>query len=78
MELENKARWCYKPHNSLRFLIESSEDLVILKNEIRKIFNIGKHSVHINDEKYETILSSKLLLNQNSVHWLNNCGEKIL
>ena len=73
----NKARWCYKPHNSLRFfLIESSEDLVILKNEIREIFNIGKHSVHINDEKYETILSSKLLLNQNSVHWLNNCGKR--
>ena len=33
---------------------------------------MGKHSVHINDSKDELISASQLVLNENSISFLNN------
>ena len=35
------------------------------------MFNIGKHSIHISDTKKEADRISKVLLNQNGIHFLN-------
>ena len=77
----NKARVCFTNTNRpLKvFLIKFSEDeeaLRKLKDEIRSLFEISNHSVHINDTHEETIRLSKLLFNNNSIHFLNNSKLK--
>lgn len=72
-----KASQCYDEDGALRvFLFESKNDLVKIKDEIRAIFNIGKHSVHINDTHDETIEISNLLFNKNSLNYLNSSRRK--
>lgn len=49
----------------------SPDDSVILKDKIRSIFNIGKHSVHINDTHTETLSMTGYTLNAQGRHFLN-------
>lgn len=73
----NKARWCYKKPGVLRvFLFESDKDLIAMKDEIRSIFKVEKHAVHINDTKEETLELAELLFNQNSINWMNGANIK--
>jgi hypothetical protein len=76
----DKAELCYKPRNFLRqiapthvFLVEldDPETSALVKNEIRALYNIQNHSVHINDTHEETVRLAKCLFNKNSVHFLN-------
>ncbi len=74
-----KAKECFKYQYPLRlFLLESEnlENIVIAKNEIRNLFGIGNHSIHINDTHEETIKLSQILLNNNSIHFLNHSTPK--
>lgn len=71
----DKQRLCYPDYTpTTAFLVEfdTLENAVKAKDEIRAIFNIGKHSVHINDTHEETVRLAKLIFNNNSVHHLNN------
>jgi len=71
----NKARWCFSKEGILKvFMIEKKDkaDLLDLKQKIRELFNIEKHSVHINDTIEETIELAEILFNDNSIFWLNN------
>ena len=43
-----------------------------MKNKIRALFNVGNHSVHINDTHRETVRICKTVFNDNSIHFLNN------
>ena len=54
------------------FLVEfdSVEQSVRAKEEIRNRFNIGKHSVHINDTHDQTIRLSQCVFNQNSIKFM--------
>ena len=73
----NKARWCYNESGTVRaFLLESDKDLIAMKDEIRDVFKIEKHAVHINDTKEETIELAELLFNQNSINWMNGANLK--
>lgn len=73
----NKARWCFKEPGLVRvFLLESERNLVAMKEEIRNVFKIEKHAVHINDTKEETLELAELLFNQNSINWMNNSSIK--
>ena len=42
-----------------------------IKNSLRNKFNIDKASIHITDNNYETYDLAKLVLNDNSIHFLN-------
>ena len=42
-----------------------------IKEEVRNIYNIGFSSVHITDTKEEAIEISRLLFNENGLHFLN-------
>ena len=44
----------------------------LIKHKFREQIGIGKHSIHINDNKKELISASQLVLNENSVNFLNN------
>ena len=69
----NKASWCFKGTGPLRvFLFESNNDLVEMKEKIRNMYGVGKHSVHVNDDHKETVELAGLFFNKNSIHWLNN------
>ena len=70
----SKANHCFKGSGNIRlvwFEEKSPEDSVKLKQEIRDIYKIGKHSVHINDTHTETLAMSGYLLNQNGIEFLN-------
>jgi hypothetical protein len=73
----HKQSLCYPNYNpTTGFLVEfdTLENAVKAKDEIRAIYNIGKHSVHINDTHEETVRLAKLMFNDNSVHHLNNAN----
>ena len=46
--------------------------LVELKEKCRDLFKLGKHSLHISDYPKDTFRISSSLLNENSIHFLNN------
>lgn len=69
----NKAQWCFEKKGPLRaFLFESEKDLIEMKEEVRKLYKIGKHAVHINDTKEETLELVGMLFNDNSIHYINH------
>ncbi len=72
--VDGKFVECFKNFNSLRviaFQADSFDNVLLIKQNIRDLFNIGKHSIHITDTKLEAIRVSRLVFNENSVHFLN-------
>lgn len=70
----SKVSECFRSKNPLKvfaFQSHSHTEVVYRKEQIRKIFNIGKHSIHITDTHQEAIELSRLLFNDNSIHFLN-------
>ena len=75
----SKSSQCYSNNNSLRaFLFEPNKgvDLIELKDKIRTIFKIQKHSVHINDTFEETLEIVDLIFDDNNIHRLNCASRK--
>ena len=71
---KNKLVECFDTFKPLRlyfFQSNSIKEVLRIKQSIRNLFNIGKHSIHISDNKTEADRISKYLLNSNSVHFLN-------
>lgn len=69
-----KLAACFSGSNPLTvfaFQASTLNDVQDVKSKIRKIFGIGKHSVHITDTKKEAITAARVLLNDNAVHFLN-------
>jgi FkbM family methyltransferase len=74
-----KARLCFTGTGPVRvFLLQSNraDRVDEAKQKIRSIFNIGKHSVHINDTHEETLRLAKVFFNENSIHFLNHADPK--
>ena len=76
----NKARLCFtnnlKPLKVFLMKFPKNETHIReVKENIRHLFGIGNHSVHINDTHEETIRLAKVLFNDNSIHFLNNSKE---
>ena len=55
------------------FLVRMSvEQAVDCKEKIRSFYNVGKHSIHINDTWDEAKRISRAVFNANSIHFLNH------
>lgn len=71
-----KANLCFpsEDFNMTSILVDVPDinTAVTLKEKIRNIFKVGKHSVHINDTHEQTVRLAKTLFNVNSVHFLCN------
>ncbi|WP_423188987.1 hypothetical protein ACO1PF_10395 [Alkalibacterium sp. f15] len=70
-----KSNQCYDNSEIITVYIfecESYDKVVTLKKKIRDIFNVGKHSIHITDNTEQTVRIANMLLNENSIHFLNN------
>ncbi len=71
---KNKTLGCFQEHGAVRvFIVKSNlEDMLLAKNEIRDLFGISNHSVHINDTHDESVELSNILFNANSIHFMNH------
>ena len=54
------------------FKENSLEKVNELKRNLRNIFGIGKSSLHITDNNFETKILSNFILNKNGLHFINN------
>ena len=74
----NKAAWCFSDYNNpatvIAFQSNSLSSVVKIKEEARSLFGIDKHSIHITDSSIEAIALSKMLFNDNSIHFLNHAN----
>ncbi len=73
--IQRKSDQCFMGNSNVTFLLVDAKNLETvqkMKNKIRALFNVGNHSVHINDTHEETIRISKTVFNDNSIHFLNN------
>jgi len=73
--VREKSRLCFSKGSNIHvILVEENnvDNMVKLKDEIRSLCNVGKHSVHINDTQEETWRIASSVYNNNSVHYLNN------
>ena len=71
----DKARLCFTDNSPVRiYLVEFNNIDVVqeVKLQIRNLFKIGNHSVHINDTYEETIRLARVVFNENSIHFMNN------
>lgn len=72
--VQGKLVECFKTSNPMRviaFQAESYDEVLSIKEKIREVFQIDKHSVHITDTDSDALRVSRLLFNENSVHFLN-------
>jgi|TARA_R100000081_G_C4820523_1_gene179481 glycosyltransferase involved in cell wall biosynthesis len=75
----DKARLCFTNDNPMTIYLVEFDDLTqarSAKEDVRSIYNIGNHSVHINDTHEETLRLSRCVLNKNSINFLNHCNMK--
>tara|TARA_R110000751_G_scaffold186646_2_gene292975 strand:- start:641 stop:1294 length:654 start_codon:yes stop_codon:yes gene_type:complete len=73
--VNEKAALCFSKGNDIYVTLveeDNIDNMVRLKDEIRSMCNVGKHSVHINDTQEETWRIASSIYNENSVHYLNN------
>ena len=74
---KNKALWCFENDQPVvAYLYDSEVNLIKLKDKVRRLFGMGKNTIHITDKHEETMMLSKLVFNKNSMHWLNHYREK--
>lgn len=86
-ELANQSAWaneegikekgdkCFRGFTKATFLLVDAnklEDAKKMKAEIRELFDVGNHSVHVSDFHEDAIRISKTVFNANSIHFLNH------
>lgn len=72
--INGKMNECFGLNKTLTviaFQANSLEDVVNIKSKVRSKFKLGKHSIHITDNFEESIDISRLVFNDNSIHFLN-------
>jgi len=70
-----KVDACFAPFVSTEAILFENGDLdevLQMKTQIRDVFKLEKHAIHISDSSEETRLMASLLFNSNSRHALNN------
>lgn len=72
--VEGKVTACYndkKPVRTIMFMADGLDQVLKIKRQIREIYCLENHSVHISDNINETRQMARLLYNDNSIHHLN-------
>ncbi len=72
--VKHKLVECFKHFDEfevIAFRASSLDEVLDIKNKIRDVFGVGKHSVHITDTKQEALRVAKVVFNDNSLHFLN-------
>lgn len=76
---DGKFKFCYADNPIIYISITMNDitKLIEMKEKCRKIYNLGKHSLHVSDHISDTWRISAALLNDNSIHFLNNGTNNI-
>ncbi len=72
--VHTKLAACFETFDAIKVVAFQADNLEIvlkIKDETRALFNKGKHSIHITDTGSEAVKIAHLVLNNNSVHFLN-------
>jgi hypothetical protein len=72
---QEKLRGCFPNFSPVRVIVfqaDTLKEVIKIKDDVRNIFNVGKHSIHITDTKEEALAVVKMVLNDNSLHFLNH------
>lgn len=70
---------CFQNDGPVRIFVFEADNLSATKaakERIRARYNIANHSVHINDTHEETVRLAGVLLNENSIHFLNHAEPR--
>lgn len=70
-----KAKNCFKKNIKIKIITfeeNSFSKIVKTKSEFRRNFSLGKDSIHITDNKKETLNICELVINENAIHFLKN------
>jgi hypothetical protein len=73
--IKRKGNQCFRDESKVTFVLIDAKNLEAVKEmkaKIRKLFNVGNHSVHISDFHEDAIRIAKTVFNKNSIHFLNN------
>lgn len=73
--IRRKGNQCFRGEEKVTFLLVDGPDLQTvkeMKDEIRVLFDVGNHSVHISDFQHDAIRIAKTVFNDNSIHFLNH------
>ena len=79
--IRKKCKQCFRGMSKVTFVLIDAKNLDTvkeMKKEIRALFKVGNHSVHINDYHVDTIRIAKTVFNDNSIHFLNNRKDVLL
>lgn len=76
---ELKTTLCYDDNFTTIYIIYMNDvdKTIEMKNNCRKLFDKDKHSLHITDFQKDTFRVASTLLNDNSIHFLNNKKKTI-
>lgn len=71
-----KQAGCFASARPVRMMVHHADgrDPVAVKEQIRALFDLGKHSIHMTDTHDEAVMIARLLLNANSVRFLNGAS----
>lgn len=72
-----KQQYCFSGKEEIVLYAFQADDLnsvLSKKEDIRQIYGIGKHSIHITDNHLESIEVAQTLLNENSLFFINNAN----
>ncbi len=78
---KGKMEPCFRGDGPLRVFVFQAADLGAVreaKAAVRALFGLENHSVHINDTHADTLRLARLLLNANSIHFLNHAEPRYL
>lgn len=70
----SKMIGCFKTFNPIRIIVfqaDNFETVLGIKEQIRALFSVENHSIHITDTKEQAIRIDRMVFNNNSVHFLN-------
>lgn len=68
---------CFPSFDPVRTIIaeiDNYDKLIAVKEQMRSLFDLDKHSLHITDNKNETIQMTDIILSDNTIRFLNKCN----
>ena len=70
----SKVLKCFKTFNEfhvIAFQAKNLQEVLHVKDTVRRVCGVGKHSIHITDTKEEATRTANIIFNDNSLHFLN-------
>lgn len=64
----------FSPIRTIFVEVDDSLQLITIKDKMRSLYGLGKHSLHMTDNIEETIEMAEILLSNNTIYFMNKCN----